>query len=151
MGSQNHLVTPRSGQDFQYRKWKMVGTVKTLVTSSSPKRGQELEDTELFIQCPGTCCCFCSFSLPLMNSVRQQELPSGAHLQRPNGHLASLQGTWVEMCADSRAPTSLLLVCVILAAPFTISLPGCTDEETSSEKPDRVLAAHSAKLCLTWY
>lgn len=148
VGSQNHLVTPWSGQDFQYRKWKMVGTVKTLVTSSSPKRGQELEDTEPFIQCPGTCCCFRSFSLLLMNSVRQQELPSRVHLQRPNGHLASLQGI---LCAGSRAPTSLLLARVILAAPFTISLPGCSDEETSSEKLDRVLAAHSAKLCLTWY
>lgn len=151
MGSQNYLVTPWSGQDFQYPKWKMVGTMKTLVTSSSPKRGQELGDTEPFIQCPGTCCCFSSFSLPLMNSVRQQELPSRAHLQRPNGHLASLRGPWVELCAGSRVPTSLLLAPVILAAPFTISLPGCTDEETSSEKPDHVLAAHSAKLCLTWY
>lgn len=81
-----------------------------------------------------------------MNSVRQQELPSRAHSQKPNGHLAALQGTWVEICARSRPPTSLLLAHVTPTAPFAIYLTGYVDEETGSEKRDHVLAAFSQAL-----
>lgn len=105
-----------------------------------PMKGTGLRTHRALSTVPGACCCFCSFSLPLMNSVRQQELLSQAHSQRPNGHLAALQGTWIEICARSRTPTFLLPAHVILTAPFSIQLPGYVDE---SEKPDHVLAAFS--------
>lgn len=47
-----------------------------------PYRGQELEHTEPFIWYPGTCSWFCSFSLPLMNSVRQQESFPPGHIHK---------------------------------------------------------------------
>ena len=52
-------------------------------------RAQELEHTEPFIWCPGTCSCFCSFSLLLMTSVRQQESFPPGHIHK--GPMATWQ------------------------------------------------------------